>query len=118
MEHLARVIAGDYIPLWLNKPIVGVDNQKPRELLADGEYRRVASLISELEAPTFTCAAGDWCSMSARWWYAAPEWATLQSILKGAAKARQADAADAATGVVKADFENWRGIVDVFLTVA
>lgn len=54
VERLSAVIAGDYIPVWLNKPVPALDDQKPLELLAAGEYRRVARLISELEAPTFS----------------------------------------------------------------
>jgi transcriptional regulator with XRE-family HTH domain len=54
VERLSRVVAEDYIPVWLNKPIPALDDHKPLELLAAGEYRRVARLISELEAPTFT----------------------------------------------------------------
>jgi transcriptional regulator with XRE-family HTH domain len=54
VERLARVVAEDYIPVWLNKPIPALDDHKPLELLAAGEYRRVARLISELEAPTLT----------------------------------------------------------------
>lgn len=54
VERLARVITGDYIPVWLNKPVPALDDHKPIELLAAGEYRRVAKVISELEAPTFS----------------------------------------------------------------
>ncbi|MDA8332173.1 MAG: DUF2384 domain-containing protein [Candidatus Dormibacteraeota bacterium] len=54
VERLARVIAEDYIPEWLNQPVPALDDHKPLELLAAGEYRRVARLISEMEAPTFT----------------------------------------------------------------
>lgn len=54
VERLARVIVEDYIPVWLNKPVPALDDRKPLELLAAGEYRRVARLISELEAPTFS----------------------------------------------------------------
>lgn len=37
--------------MWLNRPIVALDDDKPIELIARGEYRRVAKLISEIEYP-------------------------------------------------------------------
>jgi transcriptional regulator with XRE-family HTH domain len=54
VERLARVIDPDYIPVWLHKPIVALDDEKPLDVLAQGDYRRVARLISELESPTFS----------------------------------------------------------------
>ena len=44
--------------------------------------------------------------------------APLDLILNEARKGREADAADAATGVVKVDFANWRGVVDTFRTAS
>lgn len=41
----------DAIPVWLNRPIVALDDEKPIELIARGEYRRVAKLIAVLEYP-------------------------------------------------------------------
>jgi uncharacterized protein (DUF2384 family) len=49
--RLARVVRHDAIPVWLNRPIVALDDDKPIELIARGEYRRVAKLIAELEYP-------------------------------------------------------------------
>jgi uncharacterized protein (DUF2384 family) len=40
-----------YIPLWLTKPIEALDDDKPIDLIAAGEYRRVAKLIASLEDP-------------------------------------------------------------------
>ena len=50
-DRLARVMAPDYISVWLNRPLEALDDDKPVELLARGEYRRVAQLIAELEYP-------------------------------------------------------------------
>jgi len=50
-DRLARVMAPDYIPLWLSRPLEALDDDKPLELLARGEYRRVAQVIAELEYP-------------------------------------------------------------------
>lgn len=51
VERLARVIRPTYIPVWLNKPISALDDDKPIERTAAGDYRSVARLISGLEDP-------------------------------------------------------------------
>ena len=51
VERLARVMRSEYIPVWLSKPIEGLGDEKPIELIRRGKYRRVAALISELEDP-------------------------------------------------------------------
>lgn len=50
-DRLARVMQADYIPIWLSRPLEALDDDKPVEALARGEYRRVAQLIAELEYP-------------------------------------------------------------------
>lgn len=50
-DRLARVMQADYIPIWLSRPLEALDDDKPVELLARGDYRRVARLIAELEYP-------------------------------------------------------------------
>ena len=54
VERLARVIDPDYIPVWLRKPVVALEDEKPLDVLAGGEYRRLSRVISELESPTFS----------------------------------------------------------------
>lgn len=54
VERLARVVDPDYIPVWLHKPVVALDDEKPLDVLARGGYRRLSRLISELESPTFS----------------------------------------------------------------
>ncbi|MBK5219600.1 MAG: hypothetical protein JJE35_07430 [Thermoleophilia bacterium] len=51
VERLARVIRPTYIPVWLNKPVSVLDDDKPIERIAAGDYRAVARLISSLEDP-------------------------------------------------------------------
>lgn len=51
VERLARVIRPTYISVWLNKPIAALDDDKPIERIAAGDYRAVARLISGLEDP-------------------------------------------------------------------
>ena len=54
VERLARVIDPDYIPVWIRKPASALDDEKPIDVLARGEYRRLSRVISELESPTFS----------------------------------------------------------------
>jgi hypothetical protein len=51
VDRLPRVMHADYIPLWLAKPVEALDDDKPVDLIARGEYRRVARVIAELEEP-------------------------------------------------------------------
>ncbi len=51
VERLARVIRATYIPVWLSKPVPSLDDEKPIERIAKGDYRSVAKLISSLEDP-------------------------------------------------------------------
>ncbi len=54
VERLVRVIEPDYVPVWLRKPVIALDDEKPLDVLASGEYRRLSRVISELESPTFS----------------------------------------------------------------
>lgn len=51
VDRLPRVMDAEYIPVWLTKPIEALDDEKPIDVIARGEYRRVARLLSELEDP-------------------------------------------------------------------
>jgi transcriptional regulator with XRE-family HTH domain len=51
VERLARVVRPIYIPVWLSQPIDLLDDDKPTERIAAGDYRAVARLISGLEDP-------------------------------------------------------------------
>ena len=51
VERLADVIRPDYIAIWLRKPVPALDDDKPLDVIAAGDYRRVAELISGLEDP-------------------------------------------------------------------
>ena len=50
-DPLQRVVGVDYIPLWLTKPVEALDEEKPIDLIARGDYLRVARLISSIEDP-------------------------------------------------------------------
>lgn len=49
VERLARVIKPSYIPVWLRKPSAVLGDDKPIDVIAAGEYRRVARIIAALE---------------------------------------------------------------------
>ncbi|HWG08388.1 MAG TPA: hypothetical protein VN672_05210 [Solirubrobacteraceae bacterium] len=51
VERLARVIRPTYIPVWLSKPVPALDDDKPIDRIATGDYRSVARLISGIEDP-------------------------------------------------------------------
>lgn len=51
IKRLALVLRPESIPVWLQRPILALDDKKPIELIARGEYRRVAKLIAEIEYP-------------------------------------------------------------------
>jgi len=51
VDRLARLMDPDYIQVWLLKPIEALDDRSPIDLLARGQARRLARLISGLESP-------------------------------------------------------------------
>jgi uncharacterized protein (DUF2384 family) len=51
VDRLTRVMEPSYIPVWLLRPIEALGNRKPLDLIAAGQARRVAQLISGLESP-------------------------------------------------------------------
>ena len=54
VEQAARVLRADAIPVWLNKPVPSLEHEKPIDLIARGEYRRVADVLAGLETATFS----------------------------------------------------------------
>jgi uncharacterized protein (DUF2384 family) len=54
VDRLARVMKAEYIPVWLQRPVPVLDDEKPIELLARGDYRPVADVIADLEYPGVT----------------------------------------------------------------
>jgi transcriptional regulator with XRE-family HTH domain len=51
VERLARVMEPSYVPVWLRKPVPLLDDDKPLDMIAAGDYRRVSRVIAGLEAP-------------------------------------------------------------------
>lgn len=52
VERLVQVMEPTYVPVWMRKPIPLLDDDKPLDVIAAGEYRRVSRVVSALEAPT------------------------------------------------------------------
>jgi uncharacterized protein (DUF2384 family) len=53
-DRLGRVMQADYIAVWLQRPVPILNDEKPIELLARGDYRQVAAVIAGLEYPGAT----------------------------------------------------------------
>lgn len=50
VERLVRVMDPEYVPVWMRKPIPLLDDDKPLDVIAVGEYRRVSRVVAGLEA--------------------------------------------------------------------
>jgi hypothetical protein len=44
----------EYIPVWLNRPLVALGHRKPIDVLAAGGYDELSRIVAGLEAPTFS----------------------------------------------------------------
>jgi uncharacterized protein (DUF2384 family) len=51
VERLVRVMQATYVPVWMRKPIPLLDDDKPLDVIAAGDYRRVSRVVAGLEAP-------------------------------------------------------------------
>lgn len=51
VERLVRVMEPSYVPVWMRKPIALLDDDKPLDVIAAGDYRRVSRVIAGLESP-------------------------------------------------------------------
>jgi hypothetical protein len=54
VERLAHVMEGTYIPVWLRKPNQLLDDDKPLDVIARGDYRHISRLIAALEGSPAT----------------------------------------------------------------
>jgi uncharacterized protein (DUF2384 family) len=54
VERLARVMEPSYISVWLRKPLPALEEHKPIDVIAAGDYMRVAELVSALEEASFS----------------------------------------------------------------
>jgi uncharacterized protein (DUF2384 family) len=51
VERLVRVMDATYVPVWMRKPIPLLDDDKPLDVIAGGDYRRVSRVVAGLESP-------------------------------------------------------------------
>jgi uncharacterized protein (DUF2384 family) len=51
VDRLARVMQPTYIPVWMRKPVPMLDDDKPLDVIAAGDYRRVSRVVASLESP-------------------------------------------------------------------
>jgi transcriptional regulator with XRE-family HTH domain len=51
VERLARLMEPAYVPVWMRKPVPLLDDDKPLDVIAAGEYRRVSRVLAGLESP-------------------------------------------------------------------
>jgi hypothetical protein len=54
VQRLARAMRPEAIPGWLNAPVPVLDGRRPLQLIASGDYERVARVVSSFESPVFT----------------------------------------------------------------
>jgi len=50
VERAVRVMDPTYVPVWMRKPIALLDDDKPLDVIAGGEYRRVSRVLAGLES--------------------------------------------------------------------
>jgi uncharacterized protein (DUF2384 family) len=50
VERMVRVMQPAYVPVWMRKPIPSLDDDKPLDVIAAGEYRRVSRVLAGLES--------------------------------------------------------------------
>lgn len=49
VERLLGVVEPGYVPVWLRKPNLALEEQKPIDLIAAGRFRQVSGLLGSLE---------------------------------------------------------------------
>jgi transcriptional regulator with XRE-family HTH domain len=50
IDRVVHVMRPDYVPVWMRKPVPLLDDDKPLDVIAAGEYRRVSQVLAGLEA--------------------------------------------------------------------
>lgn len=54
VDRLARTMDEKYVPLWLNKPLPALGDERPLIALRNGRYKEVSRLVAELENDSFS----------------------------------------------------------------
>lgn len=50
VERLVRLMEPTYVPVWMRKPVPLLDDDKPLDVIAAGDYRRVSRVLAGMEA--------------------------------------------------------------------
>lgn len=54
VDRLTRAMDEKYVPLWLNKPLRALGDERPLVALGHGRYKEVSRLVAELENDSFS----------------------------------------------------------------
>jgi hypothetical protein len=54
VDRLSSTMDAKYVPLWLNKPLPALDDERPLAAIAKGRYKDVSKLVAELENDSFS----------------------------------------------------------------
>jgi len=54
VDRLSETMDPGYVPLWLNKPLRALGDERPLVALGKGRYRDVSKLVAELENDSFS----------------------------------------------------------------
>jgi uncharacterized protein (DUF2384 family) len=49
IDRLVQVMDAEYIPVWLSKPTPRLEDRRPVDAMAAGDYREVSRLVASLE---------------------------------------------------------------------
>jgi transcriptional regulator with XRE-family HTH domain len=53
-DRLTTVMDDEQVGLWLQKPLPALDDERPLDAIANGRYRAVSRLVTELENDSFS----------------------------------------------------------------
>ncbi len=54
VDRLAATMDGAYVPVWLNKPLRALGEERPLVAIRNGRYKDVSRLVAELENDSFS----------------------------------------------------------------
>lgn len=54
VDRLAATMDGAYVPVWLNKPVPALGEERPLIAIRKGRYKDVSRLVAELENDAFS----------------------------------------------------------------
>jgi hypothetical protein len=54
VDRLSQAMDPRYVPLWLNKPLRALGDERPLVALGNGRYKEVSKLVAELENDSFS----------------------------------------------------------------